>query len=460
MRAKQTDLTHGAIAPLLLKLTWPMIFGMLGMVLFNLADTYFIGKVGVKELAAMGFTFPVVMVISSLVLGVGIGTSSLISRSIVSESYDTIKKYSSEALLLGLSIVIIIIITGQLTIRPLFRTLGASEEIIPLIHDYMSIWYWGMIFVVVPMVGNNIIRATGDTFTPGMFMSISAIINIILDPFLILGYGIFPALSLKGAAIATLFGRGTGMILTLLVLIRREKILTLKLPNLRRITRTWGKILYIGGPATASILITPLSIGIVTRIVAKFGEEAVAAFGVVSRLEMFSLIVVNALGSVMIIFAGQNWGKRKISRLQNGLRTGSLFAIAWGLILFVISQIWAQPIASLFTDDAEVIRITANYLIIVSFSYAFQGILMVGINVFNGINKPLPSAGLTALRMFGLYIPLAWLASIYWNLSGVFWSAFLANIVVGSLTFIWLYRYLKKQNNDQKFSINIQKVSV
>jgi len=444
MRAKQTDLTQGAITQLLLKLTWPMIFGMLGMVMFNLADTYFIGKVGVDELAAMGFTFPVVMVVSSLALGVGIGTSSLISRSIVTQPRQTLRQYSTEALLLGLSIIIIMVTIGQLTIKPLFRTLGATEAIIPHIYDYMSIWYWGMIFVVVPMIGNNIIRATGDTFTPGMFMTISAVVNIIVDPFLILGYGPFPALHMKGAAIATVIGRGTGLILTLFVLIKREKILTIYLPRIREIFKTWKKILYIAGPATASVLITPLSIGIVTRIVAKFGEEAVAAFGVVSRLEMFSLILVNALGSVMIIYAGQNWGKQKINRLLKGFNTGIIIALSWGMLLFIVAQFWAKPIASVFSDNTEVVRITADYLFIVSFSYGFQGILMVGINIFNGINKPMPSMGLTMLRMFGLYVPLAWLASVYWNLQGVFWSAFLANITVGIATYLWLTNHLKK----------------
>lgn len=443
MRPKNRDLTTGRIFPLLMKLTWPMIMGIMGMVMFNLADTYFIGKVGVNELAAMGFTFPVVMVINGLTLGIGIGTSSLISRSIVKQDRKVLSQYSTEAILLGLSLATILIVAGQLTIEPLFRALGASEQVLPLVKDYMEVWYWGMFLVVIPMVGNNIIRATGDTFTPGMFMTISAILNIVIDPFLILGYGPFPFLSIQGAAVATVIGRGTGMLLTLYVLVRRERLITFDLPAWREVTRTWRRILYIAAPAAASILITPLSIGIVTRIISRFGEEAVAAFGIVSRMEMFSLILVNALGSVMIIFAGQNWGRGKVGRLLHGFNIGVLIALAWGLLLFIVAQLWAEPIASVFSNDARVIRITADYLLIVSFSYGFQGILMVGVNVFNGINKPLPSAGLTALRMFGLYVPLAWLAAVYWSLTGVFWSAFLANIVVGILTWIWLRRHLK-----------------
>jgi putative MATE family efflux protein len=445
MKSKNRDLTTGSIFPLLMRLTWPMVMGIMGMVMFNLADTYFIGKVGVNELAAMGFTFPVVMVINGLTLGIGIGTSSLISRSIVQKDRKVLSQYATEAILLGLSLATILIVAGQLTIEPLFRALGASEDVLPLIKDYMRVWYWGMFLVVIPMVGNNIIRATGDTFTPGMFMTISAILNIVVDPFLILGYGPFPFLSIKGAALATVIGRGTGMVLTLWVLVRRERLITFDLPAFSEVIQTWRRILYIAAPAAASILITPLSIGIVTRIISRFGEEAVAAFGIVSRMEMFSLILVNALGSVMIIFAGQNWGRGKIGRLLQGFNIGVFIALAWGLLLFIVAQLWAGPIASVFSSDAEVIKITADYLLIVSFSYGFQGILMVGVNVFNGINKPLPSAGLTAIRMFGLYVPLAWLAAVYWSLTGVFWSAFLANIVVGVLTWIWLRNDLKSK---------------
>ena len=113
MKSQRTDLTQGPIALLLMKLTWPMVLGLLGMVMFNLADTYFIGKVGVDELAAMGFTFPVVMVVGAFALGIGIGTSSLMSRSIVNEDKSVLRKYATEALLLGLLFVSFLVIIGQ-----------------------------------------------------------------------------------------------------------------------------------------------------------------------------------------------------------------------------------------------------------------------------------------------------------------------------------------------------------
>ncbi len=448
MKRGKISLTEGKIAPGLIRLTWPMIFGMMGMVAFNLADTYFIGKVGVNELAALGFSFPVVMLVNSISLGMGIGTSSLISRSIGGSNRLTVRRYATAALFLGVLMIALFITVAQLTIRPLFTALGAKGEMLDFIHDYMSIWYWGMIFVVIPMMGNNIIRATGDTFTPGMLMLISAGVNIVMDPILIFGLGPIPFLSLKGAALATVIGRATGMILTLLILIKRDRLLTKNLPAKSEILRIWGKVLYIAGPAAISILITPMSIGIITRIISEYGETAVAAFGVVTRLEMFAMLFIHALGSVMIIFAGQNWGAGNKPRILQGYRIAVLFCVGWGLLLFIVAQIFPAEIAGIFSDSTKVVDITAHYLSIVSFSYIFIGFLVMGVSVFNGINKPLPATGLTVLRMAGLYVPLSLLAAWLWDLQGIFWAAFTANIFTGVLAFILVSDFLQSKINE------------
>lgn len=445
MTKRSRDLTTGNIAPMLARLTWPMIFGMLGMVVFNLADTYFIGKVGVDELAAIGFAFPVVMLVGSLGIGMGIGTSSLISRMIVTEDRLEVRRYATEAIILALGIIILFVTAGHLTIYPLFRAMGASEKLLPLIYNYMHIWYWGMIFVMVPMVGNNIIRSTGDTFTPGMIMLVSAIINIIMDPILIFGWGPIPAMSLKGAALATVFGRATGMMVTFYILIRREKLLTLSIPGIEHVLNTWKKIAYVAGPATLAILISPLSIGIITRIISKFGEEAVAAFGVVSRIEMFALMVVHALGSVMIIFAGQNWAAGKIVRLNKGYKLSAGFSFGYGVMVLMVFGTLAQPVASIFSDNANVIGIAAAYMKIVAFSYGFHGIMMSSVSILNGINKPFRATAITFTRMLVLYVPLAWITSDIYGIKGVFWSAFTANITVGILAFIWISTIICKK---------------
>jgi len=447
MRKINKNLTKGNIKKQLVRLTWPMLLGMIGMVIFNLVDTYFIGKLGVHQLAAIGFTFPVIMFINGLSQGIGIGTSSLISRNIIVEHRDNVKMMASRALLMGVIIVLIFVAAGLITIEPLFRALGATNEVLGYIKDYMWIWYLGVPFVIVPMVGNNIVRATGDTFTPGMLMVTSAVINVILDPVLIFGFGPFPEMGIKGAALSTVIARGVSLTFILIILIHREKLLTLYFGRIRDILRTWKKVIYVAGPAALGMLITPLSLGFITKIIAGFGEEAVAAFGVASRVEMFVLMVIASLGSVLIIFIGQNFSKNQYSRIFKSLNYSGIFSMFWGTLVFIIFLFFSRAIASVFTDNPEVIEITRQFFLIVGASYGFQGLVMIGTASLNGINKPYPSAGLAILRMLVLYAPLAWIGSKLFAIAGVFWAGFTANVVVGIISSFYLFRTIKKIKN-------------
>jgi len=447
MKKINKNLTEGNIKKQLFNLTWPMLFGMLGMVIFNLVDTYFIGKLGVQQLAAMSFSFPVIMFINSLSQGIGIGTSSLISRNIIATDRQEVKMMASRALLLGIIVVVIFVILGSLTIRPVFSSLGAKSEILNYISDYMNIWYLGVPFVVIPMIGNNIVRATGDTFSPGMLMVSSGIINAILDPLLIFGYGPFPEMGIKGAALATVIARSTSLIFILVVLIKRENLLTLHFGHMKNILSTWKKVFYIAAPASLGMLITPISIGFITKIIAGFGKEAVAAFGVASRVEMFVLMVIGSLGSVLIIFIGQNISKQKFQRIFKSLKYALRFSMTWGVLVFVLLLLFGRAIASVFTDDLLVIEITKKYFYIMGASYGFQGLVMLSTASYNGINKPYPSALFSIIRMLVLYVPLALIGAKIFGINGVFWAGFIANVIVGIISFWFLHHTIRKVSN-------------
>lgn len=460
MSKNKPNLTKDPILPTLAKLTWPMIFGMLGSVLFNLADTYFLGQVGVNELAAMEFTFPAVMFVSSVAVGVGIGTASLFSRIIVKKELSEVQCYSMSVFILALIVIVIFIGIGLATIEPLFQLLGADEELIPLIADYMVIWYWAVFLVVIPMVGNNMIRATGNTFAPGMIMVFGNVINVLLDPIFIFGWEAIPAMGIQGAALATAISMGLTCMLSLYILIKKERMLVLVRPAFKQMISVWKQVLSIGLPAAMAILITPLSIGFITRILAEFGSDAVAAFGVVSRLEMFAFVLIYALGSVLTVFSGQNWSAEKPDRLHKGINLSAKFSLGLGFFFFVIAQLFAPQIASAFTDNESVIQITASYLTIVSFSYGFQGILMLCNSSLNGINKPMISFCLSLLRMLILYVPLAWITSKLFGLNGIFWSAFVANLVGGGAAWFWLQKLISKKKFETTLANKTREVLV
>jgi putative MATE family efflux protein len=418
--ANKAVLVEGPIGKILFRLTVPMIFGILGMVAFNLVDTFFVGQLGTIELAALSFTFPVVLVVSSLAMGLGMGVAAVVSRAIGEGDSRKVRELTTDSLILALLVVAIFIILGLLTLEPVFRLIGANAETLPLIKQYMNIWFPGMIFVVIPMVGNNAIRGIGDTKTPSAIMLVAVLINCIMDPLLIFGIGPFPRLELAGAAIATVAARASTLVVSLYVLVHREKMLTFAKRSLRSVRRSWKSILYIGLPAAGTRIVIPLVIGVITRLVASYGPEAVAGFGVASRIEVFALAVIWALASVIGPFAGQNWGAGKSDRVRAGIKKCEKFSMAWGLGMFVFLAVAAEPVASVFNKNLIVIKTILMYLRIVPITFGLEGLLILLAAALYVLHKPFHATGLVVIQMVVLYIPLAHLGSFLIGLPGVF----------------------------------------
>lgn len=392
----------------------------MGMVVFNLVDTIYVGRLGTNELAALSFTFPVVMVVASIGLGIGVGASSLISYAIGEGNDYQVRRLTSDSMALALVLVIIFAFAGYFTIVPFFRMLGAGPEVLPLIKKYMEIWYLGVPFVIIPMVGNNALRAKGDMKTPASIMLIIVVVNIVLDPLLIFGLGPFPALGIRGAAIATVIARAFSLVMGLYFVHVRNHMLTFKMPTMNEAIHSWKGLISIGLPAAGAKLIVPVAIGILTRMIASYGPVPVAAYGSASRAEFFVLAVVLALSSVLNPFVGQNIGARKFGRVRQALNNGKRFALFWGFGGFLVLQFTAGFIGPLFSKDQHVIDTIELYLRLVSFGFAFRGIFDISVNVLNVFRKPLHSAGLVFFQMFVLLIPGAYIAGTYAGVLGVF----------------------------------------
>jgi putative MATE family efflux protein len=440
--AKKAMLTEGPIAKTLVTLTLPMILGIIGIVVFNLVDAYFVGQLGTAELAAISFTFPVVFVLGSVAMGMGIGTSAVVSRAIGQGDHRYVQRLTTDSLSLAIVIVLVFVIIGLFTIEPVFTLLGATPDLMPLIKEYMVIWYTGMAFIVVPMVGNNAIRATGDTKTPSIVMLVAAGVNIVLDPIFIFGFGPIPRLELAGAAIATVMARAITFGVALWVLYYRERMITFEIPSFRDGVKSWGSILYVGVPAAGTNMIVPVGIGIITSMLAVYGPEAVAGFGVASRIEVFALTVLMALGSVLSPFIGQNWGAGKIARVRTGIRYSQIFAMIWGGTMFLLFLLVARPLAAAFNNDRQVVAAIQTYLWLVPISYGLQGVLTLTTAALNVLRKPLQAAVLGIARMFVLYIPLAYLGSMLFGVPGIFGAAAIANFAAGVAAYLWLNRVL------------------
>lgn len=431
---------HDSVGWALFRLLLPMIPGTLSIVLFNLADTYFVGQLGSLPLAAMSFSFPVVLISGGLSMGLGIGTTAHVSNALGAGDRESAKRISSQSHLLAFLIVLFLSAAGLLTIEPFFSALGADAETLPLIREYMTIWYSGLPFVVLPMIGINVLQATGDTKTPGIVLTLSVILNIALDPLLIFGIGPIPQMGIAGAATATVISRASSFLIVGYVIIRREKLLSLNFGNFRSMLKEWGEVLFIGIPAAATNILLPISQGIITRIVSEYGTEAVAGFGAATRVESFALVLVLSLSMIITPFVGRNLGAGRGDRVRKAQLRGSQFSLVWGAVVLVVFLLAASPIASLFNDDPRVVQVTAMYLRIVAVSFGVLGLVNISAAALNGLRRPLLAAGIAAIRMFIFYVPLALAGSALFGLPGVFAGAALGNILGGISAFVWFRR--------------------
>lgn len=397
-----------------------MMLGMISMVAFNLIDTYFVGKLGKNELAALSFTFPVIMVIFSIIQGLGIGATALISKSIGKDDRNKAARETTDAVFLTLLLTGIFVIIGLFTIEPTMKLLGADGETAAMAGRYMRIWYFALFFVSVPFVGNSAIRSTGDAQTPTYIMLFAVLVNAILDPILIFGYWGFPALGLEGAAIATAISRGLTMVLSFYILIKREKLITFEIPTKEVLTGCWKSILFVAVPSGLARLVMPLATGVITALLASYGEYAVAAFGVGSRIEFLAGSLVFALAASIGPFVGQNLGKGRLDRVVEGVTISNRFSFFWGLFAWAVLAALSYPIASIFNSNEQVIETVQLFLWIVPAGFGLQGILSIINSNLNTINKPLHASLIIVVQMLVLGLPAMYLGKYFGGVGGIF----------------------------------------
>ena len=426
-------------------MTVPVLFGIFTMMGQSFVDMWFIGQVGDRELAALSFSFPVLMVVSSVAIGLGAGTSSVVARAIGADDHRRARRLATDSQILSFGITAIIAVFGILTIAPLFRLLGAPEDMIPLISDYMTILYAGVPFVVVGMVGMSTMRATGDTRLPSMLMVLASVINIILDPILIFGIGPVPALELNGAAYAALIARGSIFMGTMYLMKVRLDLLTFNKPDRAELVHSWRDILHVGIPAAGTNAIIPIATGVITAMLAQYGPETVAGFGVASRVESLTLVMFYALSAIIGPFVGQNIAANRADRIYRALWLCTVFCLSVGLLMAALLALSGSFIPSLFSDSPEVVGVATTFLFIVPISYGTYGMVMVMNASFNGMGKPMPAVHISVGRMVVLYIPLALIAERYFGVAGIFGAYMAANVITGVLSYIWARASIQEQ---------------
>ena len=438
MRITSKEILNGPVAPVLARMTSPMAIAIFMMIMFQTVDTYFVGLMGTVELAAISFTFPVTFTIISLSIGLGIATSVLLAKAIGEGESERARRITTDSIMLTFLIVMLVSMLGFFTIDPLFRLLGASDQTLIFIHQYMELWYLFVGLMIIPMTGNSAIRATGDTKWPSIMMILSGLMNAILDPILIFGVGPIPAMGVKGAAIATVLSWCTGFLISIWILHFREKLLIFNIPDMSELIKYWTKLFKMGIPISIANMMTPVATGILTGLIARYGEHAVAGFGAGSRIEAIFLVISFALTSALSPYMAQNLGARKFERARLALSLSVRFSFVFQLCLYPLIFLLAPMLSRIFSDDPAVIDTTTLFLRIMPIGICFYGALIVFNTAFNAAHQTHKTLMVSLIRVFLLYAPLAWIGGLIFGIPGLFAGAVVGNAIAAIIGWYWV----------------------
>ena len=460
MPISSNDILNGPISTILRRMTGPMIIGIFAIMFFQAIDTYFIGLLGTTQLAAISFTFPVTFTITSLTIGLGIGTSVLLAQVIGQGDSSTAKRITTDSLLLSILLVILMAALGMLTLEPLFRLLGATDNTLPYIKQYMLIWYPSVVLLVIPMIGNAAIRATGDTKWPSLLMLGSGLLNAIIDPLLIFGIGPFPEMGVQGAAISSAISWFAGLLGGLYLLHVREGLLDFHLPSWGELKKFWGALLKVAMPISAANMLTPIAAAILTALVARFGEQAVAALGAGTRIEAMSMIVIFALTSALSPYMAQNLGAGNSERARQALTLSLRFTLVFQFCVYLLVALTAPWLAGIFSNDPAVIELSRQYLYIVMFGSTFYALVIIINTAFNSAKQPRKTLWLTLIRVFFCLAPCAWLGGELWGYKGLLAGTVFGNGIACLVAWRMLHTTFDNMSQEEALASQQKEISL
>ncbi|MGD8110883.1 MATE family efflux transporter [Vibrio sp. TRT 17S01] len=425
----------------LFTMTWPMVFGVLSLMSFQLVDSAFIGQLGVLPLAAQGFTLPIQMIIIGIQVGLGIATTAVIAKALGSNDTQYAKQLGALVIAMGSIGVAAISLLLYVIREPILNLLSAPQSVFPIIDAYWIYWLISAWTGAVLYFFYSVCRANGNTMLPGTMMMVTSGINLALDPLFIFTFD----LGINGAALATIIAFGIGILVVAPKVLKKNWI-SFDWSNLN-LTKSLSAIANIMGPAMVSQLLPPLSSMLATKLLAGFGTAAVAAWALGSRFEFFAIVTVLALTMSMPPMVGRLLGANNLIDIRTLVSIACKFIVLSQLAIAALTWLASSQLAQLMTSEVEVEQILSWHLYIVPFSLGPLGICMLMVSVSNALGKSYTALTISALRLFAFFLPCLWLGAQLGELQGLFWGAFGGNILAGTCAWLMYKKALNQIEN-------------
>ncbi|MGM0471233.1 MAG: MATE family efflux transporter [Bacillota bacterium] len=453
---KESDrLGTEAILPLLIKLSVPGIVGMVIQSLYNVVDSIYIGHLSKEALAAISLAFPVQMILIAIGAGTGVGASSLISRSLGQNRTEQANSVAEHTMLITVIYGVVVAILGFFFSDNLIRLFTNEQHLINLAVDYTRIILVSSIAIFFPVIANNILRGEGNTFVPMLTMIIGAGLNILFDPFLIFGIGIFPKLGIAGAAIATVTSRLIGGIFILWILFKGDNQIEIKFKNFEFNFGLVKKIYKVGIPAMAMPMSTSLMVAGANRIVGTYSALAVAVFGVYFRLLSFVFLTVVGLAQGYMPIVGYNYGHCRQDRMRETVKLGLIVSTIITTAGFATFQLFPKVLLQLFNDNPQLLEMGVTALKRMSLGFVVMGPALIASTTFQAIGKGFPSLVHSISKQILIVLPVMYFLGEVYGLEMLWFAVPISELLTAVGIISWMVITLRQvYTNLEEVEIN------
>jgi len=439
---KINNLTEGSIIKSIVTLSIPIIIANLLQTAYQLIDTFWVGRIGATAVAAVSISFPIIFLIISLGGGLGIAGTVLVAQYKGRNDQKNVDKVSEQTLLMMMAAAIVLSFIGYFLTPMLIKIMGAKPDVFSGAVSYLRISFMGIIFIFGYFIFQSLLRGFGDAKTPMYIVLLAVVLNAILDPLLIFGYGIFPAMGVAGAALATVITQGIAAVIGIGILFTGKYGIHIKKENLKPDFKLMKRIFLLGFPTSIEQSMRAIGFAIMTALVASFGTITLASYGIGTRIQSFVIIPALSLSIANSTLVGQNIGARKPERAGKIAMISSIFGFIVLTIIGLLFFLFSTQISRVFIpNDPAVIESSALFLRIIALFFGFIGVQMALFGAFRG-------AGHTTAAMVFSVITLvvqfgsALLLSKYTPLGdlGLWWAFPISNLTGAAIVVFWLFR--------------------
>lgn len=426
---KNIDFTTGPEGRSILRFAVPIIFGAFMMQLYNYADTVIVGRyVGKQALAAVGASAPFVFMLVSLVIGIGIGTTIIISQAYGARDHDRVRKAADSLYIFLFLAAVVMTATGLIFCGKIMELIDLPADIMPYAVSYLRIYLLGLVFLFFFNCLSSILRGVGDSRTPLIFLVVSSLLNIGLDLLFValLGWGI------EGAAWATVAAQAAAVIFAISYTNRKNDLIRFDPLHLHFDRRIFLRSLRLGIPAGAQQLLVGMGMMAIMSIVSDFDTDTVAAFSGASRIETIVAVIPMNLSIALTSFTGQNFGIGAYDRIRRGLRATVMYSAVAGAVIMAGLLLLAEPLMAVFTSERAVIEIGCGYLRVLGLSFWIFSLMFCFMGTLRGMGNTVAPMLITLFSLWIVRIPLAHLLSSRFGQIGI-WSASSVAWLLGTL---------------------------